>query len=159
MPSVCYFSRGMTQNVILSEEEYQTHSADALVRKSCNELGLTCYDIKYRYGSYFSKNLIKYRDVFKDPNRYHELLDNHDALQDFYRILFIAHRPLENAIANKSPRGWNQLVDNVIDLVEKYGYVPLLPCMQVVLGRQASPELKRKVEVAVDACRNKFSYE
>ena len=69
MPSVCYFSLGMTQNVILSEEEYQTHSTDTLVRKSYNELGLTCYDVQYRHGVYFFKNLIKYRDVFNDKDR------------------------------------------------------------------------------------------
>ena len=154
--AVGYFTRSMTQDLIPTEEEYQKHSVDALVRSSCNELGVICYDIPYSCGLHFSENLKKYREVFKDPSRYDELLDNHDALQDFYRILFVAHRSVDDLYADKSARGLNHLVDNVINLVEKHGCVKLNCCMQVILGRQASKELKEKVKVAVHACQNQL---
>ena len=155
--SIADYIRGITQDLIPSEEDYQRYSGDALVERSCNELGLTYFEIPYTMNLYFSKDLKKYANVYKDPSRYHELLDNHEALQDLYRIIFISHRAPDDLYADKSPRGLNTLVDNVIYLVEKYGSVRLICCMQIILGRQASDELKHKVQIAVQVCQQKLT--
>lgn len=145
--SIYAYSKYMINNLDPSFEERKGISADCLIQGSCNELGLTYYEIPFKSDVCYSQQFLKHRSIFKDINRFHEIRDNNEAIQDLYRLMFAHHRPIEEDYTD--PRGWPTEVDLIADLVEKQGCTNMFSSIHVVLGRKASPEFKRKVEIAV----------
>ncbi|EDV20193.1 hypothetical protein TrispH2_011258 [Trichoplax sp. H2] len=153
---IAYFTRGVIQNVDPTDEEIKRLSTDCAIRDACNELGLTCFEIPYKFDLCFSKDIRKYSDIYKDPSRYHELRGNPSAIKDLRVIIFMSHRSPEDLYADKSPRGLNNLVDRIVDAVENNGCVDLFSFMQIILSRKASAEFKQKIERAVKECQNQL---
>lgn len=147
--AICRYHLNLIQDIIPTDEECKRLSMDHLITSSCNELGLTYFEIPYHSGLYFSKNFKNYIDIFKDVNRYHEIRNNNEALQDLYRLMFLSHRPISEALADSPSRGWDHLVDSVVNMLDKYGRVNIFTTMHIILGRKVSPEVKHKVEMAV----------
>ncbi|RDD36787.1 hypothetical protein TrispH2_011261 [Trichoplax sp. H2] len=154
--SIGYYTRSLIQNIVPTEEEYNRLSATHVISNSSRELGLTYFEIPYKFELYFSKDCKKYADVFKDPSRYHELQNDPAALQDLYKIIFIAHRSPDDLYTDHSSRGLNNLVDKVLDCIKRNGSIIVSASMQVILSRKASDEFKQKIETAVKECQNKF---
>ncbi|EDV20139.1 uncharacterized protein TRIADDRAFT_61334 [Trichoplax adhaerens] len=151
-----YYTRGVIENETPTEEEYKSLSVDYIIRSSCNELGLTYFEIPYTFKLFQSKEYKKYSDIYKDPSRYHELQGNAIALQGLYATIFIGHRSPDNMHADQSPRGLNHVVDKVIDAIDNNDGFEVVSCMQIILSRKASDEFKQKIEKAVKICQNKL---
>ena len=145
--SIYAYSKYLIPNLNPSTEERQGISVDCLIQNSCRELGLTYFEIPFKSAVYYSQQFLKYVDIFKDVNRFRELKDNEDAIQDLYRLMFSHHRPIDEDYDD--PRGWKTEVDLIADIVKKQGCTNMYSSIHVVLGRNTSPEFKRKVETAV----------
>ena len=147
--SLSMHSLGMIADIVPTDEECKTLSMDRLVPASCQELGLTYFEIPYKSGLYFSSNFKNYVDIFKDINRYHEIRNNNEAIQDLYRLNFLCHRSLAEASADSSTRGWAHYVDFAADVIDKHGCINIFTTMYIILGQNVTPEVKQKVEAAV----------
>lgn len=143
------FSFNKLKDVIPTPEEYNELSPDCIIKNACNKLGLSCFEIPHTSPVNFSKYLPEYADVMKDPSRYDELLSNEEAYQDFYRMLFAAHRSPEDLYQDKSSSGLANLVDKTVSIVKADGSILSHANMQVVPSRKASNEFKQKLEAIV----------
>ncbi|EDV20191.1 uncharacterized protein TRIADDRAFT_61330 [Trichoplax adhaerens] len=155
--ALSYFIRNHIKNFIPTDEEYRMLSADSLIRYSCHRLGINCYDIPYTSAIRFSNNFKMYVDIFRNPSRYHELHDNTEALQDLQMILFLGHRSPNDLFMDRSPRGLQNLLDILVEKLDEEGNLKIYSCMQIILSKKASSEMRQKVEKVAEECRNLFS--
>ena len=87
--AICAYHLSLIQDIVPTDEENKMIATDRLISSSCDELGLTYFKIPYKSGLYFSNNFKDYIDIFKNINRYHEIRNNNQALQDLYRLIFV----------------------------------------------------------------------
>lgn len=147
---VAKFSFNRLKDITPTAEEYNQFSCDAVIRSVCHQLGLRCFELSYFSPLYLSQYLSQYADIFKDPNRYDELLSNDEALQDLYRLLFMAHRSPQDLYQDTSSTGLTNLVDQVIKMVGSDSYLNGRIAIQIIPSKNASQQFIQRLETIVD---------
>ena len=148
------FCHKQLQDINLTEDEYNKYSPDAVIRNACQVLGLDCYETYHPSPLHFSQHLSEYADIFKDPSRYNELINNDDALQDLYSMLFLAHRSPDELYQDKSTYGLASLVDTNVNIVKSIGYMKGRVSVQIIPSKKASDVFKHKLKTIVDDINN-----
>jgi hypothetical protein len=132
------------------------------IERSCVKQGITCRTLRVNTKLHFSDELFDdtgkikndVKAIFKNPDRYQELLKTPELYQDLKSIYFIVQRSANEMSADKSETGLDNLMEKILDVIQdtsdEYGHHLIMhEKMQLITNPERPIEIQEKVDAVL----------